>query len=75
MLVSYPSADSIVPVADFEALQTALQTRSTGATITHFFPGAEHGFSDRGRHDKPVNADAFKLAWPQALAFIDVITA
>lgn len=75
VLVSYPSADSIVPVADFEALQTALQTRSTGATITQFFPGAEHGFSDRGRHDKPVNADAFKLAWPQALAFIDVITA
>ena len=75
VLVSYPSADTIVPVADFEALQTALQTRSTGATITHFFPGADHGFSDRGRHDKPVNADAFRLAWPQALAFIDVITA
>jgi carboxymethylenebutenolidase len=74
VLVSYPSADTLVPVADFEALQTALQARSTGATISHFFPGADHGFSDRGRHGKPVNADAFRLAWPQALAFIDATT-
>ncbi|GAA1565127.1 hypothetical protein GCM10009789_18350 [Kribbella sancticallisti] len=75
VLVSYPGADTRVPVADFEALQTALQARSTGATITQFFPGADHGFSDRGRHDKAVNADAFQLAWPQALAFIDATTA
>jgi carboxymethylenebutenolidase len=70
VLVSYPSADAAVPNADFEALQTALQARAAGATFTQYFPGAEHGFSDSGRHDKPVNADAFKLAWPQALAFM-----
>ncbi|TCN37302.1 carboxymethylenebutenolidase [Kribbella orskensis] len=74
VMVLYPSADTIVPVADFEAVQTALQARSTGATITHFYPGADHGFSDRGRHDQEVNAEAFKLSWPQALAFIDATT-
>jgi carboxymethylenebutenolidase len=71
VMVVYPSADSIVPVADFEALQTSLQSRPEGATISQFFPGADHGFSDRGRHDKEVNANAFKLAWPPALAFIE----
>jgi carboxymethylenebutenolidase len=52
-----------------------LQSRSSGATITHFYPGADHGFSDRSRQDKQVNADAFKLSWPQALNFIDTTTA
>jgi carboxymethylenebutenolidase len=74
VMVLYPGADAAVPVADFEALQTALQARPTGATITHFYPGADHGFSDRSRHDKELNADAFKIAWPQALAFIDTTT-
>ncbi len=75
VLVSYPSADTAVPNADFEALQTVLQARSTGATFTQYFPGADHGFSDRSRHDKAVNADAFHLAWPQALAFMRTTTA
>jgi carboxymethylenebutenolidase len=75
VMVSYPGADTLVPNADFEALQTALQARSTGATFTHYFPGADHGFSDRSRHNKPANADAFHLAWPQALAFMKTTTA
>lgn len=75
VLVSYPSADSVVPNADFEALQTALQARASGATFTQYFPGADHGFSDRARQDKPVNADAFRLAWPQALSFMRSTTA
>ena len=70
VLVSYPSADTAVPNADFEALQTVLQARQTGATFTQYFPGADHGFSDKSRHDKAVNAKAFRLAWPQALAFM-----
>ncbi len=74
VMVIYPSADAAVPIADFEALQTALQSRDTGATIAQFYPGADHGFSDRARHDKAVNADAFKVSWPQALAFIDITT-
>lgn len=74
-MIVYPGADAAVPVADFEALQTALQSRETGATITQFYPGAEHGFSDPARQDKPVNADAWRLSWPQALAFIDATTA
>lgn len=75
VMVIYPSADAAVPVADFEALQTALQSRDVGATTAQFYPGADHGFSDRARHDKAVNADAFRISWPQALAFIDVTTA
>jgi carboxymethylenebutenolidase len=70
VLVSYPSADAAVPNADFEALQTVLQARTTGATFTQYFPGADHGFSDKSRHDKDVNAGAYRLAWPQALAFM-----
>ena len=70
VLVSYPSADTAVPNADFEALQTVLQARQTGATFTQYFPGADHGFSDKARHSKDVNADAFRLAWPQALAYM-----
>ena len=75
VMVVYPSADAAVPVADFEALQTALQSRDVGATIAQFYPGADHGFSDRARHDKAVNADAFRVSWPQALALIEVTTA
>ncbi|SRR6266536_435603 len=74
VLVSYPSADVAVPNADFEALQTVLQARTTGATFAQYFPGADHGFSDKSRHDKAVNADAFRLAWPQALAFMRATT-
>ncbi|WP_433163757.1 dienelactone hydrolase family protein [Kribbella sp. CA-247076] len=74
VLVSYPGADTAVPKADFEALQTALQARPTGATFTQYFPGADHGFSDKARHTNPVNADAFRLAWPQALAFMRTTT-
>jgi carboxymethylenebutenolidase len=74
VLVSYPSADTLVPNADFEALQIALQSRQAGATFTQYFPGAQHGFSDKSRHDNDINAAAFKLAWPQALAFMKATT-
>ena len=56
-------------------MQTARQSRETGATITQLYPGAEHRFSDSARQDKPVNADTSRLYWPQALAFIDLTTA
>lgn len=70
VLVSYPSADTLVPNADFEALQAALQARPSGATFAQYFPGAEHGFTDRTRQETAVNAEAYHLAWPQALAFM-----
>lgn len=75
VMVLYPSADSVVPVEVFGRLQSALQDRATGATIAHFYPGAEHGFSDRGRHGTPVNAAAFATSWPQALSFMQTTTA
>lgn len=74
VMVLYPSADSVVPVEDFMALQAALQERPAGATITHFYPGAVHGFSDRSRHGDQVNAEAFAISWPQALAFLQTTT-
>ncbi|WP_405063003.1 dienelactone hydrolase family protein [Kribbella sp. NBC_01505] len=74
VLVSYPSADTLVTNADFEALQTSLQSRPTGATFTHYFPGAEHGYTDKMRHANEVNAAAFKLAWPQALSLLKATT-
>jgi len=74
VLMLYPSADSLVPVESFQRLQTALQSRSTGASVVAFFPGAEHGFSARARHGNPVNAEAAALAWPQAVQFIATTT-
>lgn len=74
VMLIYPSADTLVPVTDFEALQAALQSRPAGATVTQFFPGADHGFSDRSRHGKEVNADAFRLSWPLARAFVATTT-
>jgi carboxymethylenebutenolidase len=74
VMLLYPSADSIVPVEDFGVLQVALQVRPAGATITHFYPGAVHGFADRGRHGDSVNAEAFAISWPQALALVQTTT-
>ncbi len=74
VMMLYPEQDSIVPWESFTRLQTALQSRSTGASIVHVYPGAEHGFSERSRHDNKVNADAYALSWPQVLQFIRTTT-
>lgn len=69
-LMAYPGKDSIVPRENFLRLQDALQSRAAAPTVIHLFPEAEHGFSDKRRHNVEVNATAFQLSWPQALAFI-----
>ncbi|GAB3156044.1 dienelactone hydrolase family protein [Amycolatopsis stemonae] len=74
VLVAYPEADAVVSHETFARLQTALQSRPRGATFTQHFPGAEHGFSDASRHGTEVNAEAFKLSWPQTLAFVETLT-
>lgn len=74
VMMLYPGADDLVPVESFQRLQAALQSRAEGASIVHFYPGAEHGFSARIRHSNPVNARASNLAWPQAVAFIQATT-
>jgi carboxymethylenebutenolidase len=73
VLVAYPEADAVVSHETFARLQTALQSRPRGATFTQHFPGAEHGFSNSERHGTAVNADAYALSWPQALAFLDTL--
>ncbi|WP_241385004.1 dienelactone hydrolase family protein [Rhodococcus sp. CH91] len=70
VMVLHAGADTIMSTETFGRLQSTLQQRGTGATITHVYPGAEHGFSSRGRHDNPVNAEAYAVSWPQALDFI-----
>ncbi|WP_369046545.1 dienelactone hydrolase family protein [Sinomonas sp. P10A9] len=73
--VAYPGKDSIVPRENFLRLQESLQGREHAPTIIHLYPQAKHGFSDRRRHKEEVNATAFGLSWPQALAFISATTA
>ena len=73
VVLIYPEADTIVSREAFDGLQTALHSRSEGATFTQFFPGAEHGFSNAARHGNPVNAEAYALSWPQTLAFLDML--
>jgi carboxymethylenebutenolidase len=74
VMMLYPGADSLVPVESFERLQAALNSRTTGASIVHVYPGAEHGFSNKARHGNPVNLEAFAISWPQVLEFIRVST-
>lgn len=70
VMVLHAGADTIMSTETFGQLQSALQNRTAGATVTHVYPGADHGFSSRKRHDKSVNADAYALSWPQALRFM-----
>ncbi|UYP18593.1 dienelactone hydrolase family protein [Rhodococcus sp. Z13] len=70
VMVLHAGADTIMSAETFGRLQSTLQQRETGATITHVYPGAEHGFSSRDRHGNQVNADAYALSWPQALSFV-----
>ncbi|WP_430330920.1 dienelactone hydrolase family protein [Rhodococcus sp. ACT016] len=69
VMVLHAGADTILSTGTFVALQAALQSRETGATIVHAYPGAAHGFSARARHDDPVNKAAWEISWPQVLAF------
>ncbi|MBT2597873.1 dienelactone hydrolase family protein [Arthrobacter sp. ISL-72] len=73
--MAYPGKDSIVPRENFLRLQEALQNRTDSPSIIHLYPQAKHGFSDKRRHNEEVNATAFQLSWPQALAFISATTA
>ncbi|GGL11818.1 dienelactone hydrolase family protein [Nocardia jinanensis] len=74
VFLAYPGKDSIVPWESFSALQTALQSRPVAASIVHLYPEAKHGFSDERRHGEEVNACAYRLSWPQTLAFVRATT-
>lgn len=74
MMMLYPTADAIVPWSSYTALRDALESRETGASIIHVYPAAEHGFSNDASHGNEVNADAYDVSWPQALAFIKATT-
>jgi carboxymethylenebutenolidase len=74
VMMLYPGADDLVPAESFHRLQTALNSRNSGPSIVHVYPGAEHGFSARHRHGNPVNAEAFAISWPQVLEFVKVTT-
>lgn len=74
VLMLYPSADNLVPRESFNRLENALLSRPSGPSLIHFYPGAEHGFSARPRHENPVNKAAFDISWPQAIALIQATT-
>jgi carboxymethylenebutenolidase len=74
VMMLYPGEDHLVPRESFDNLQTALNSRENGSSIVHIYPGADHGFSSRARHDKEVNAEAYAVSWPQALEFIKTTT-
>ncbi|HEX3785577.1 MAG TPA: dienelactone hydrolase family protein [Pseudonocardiaceae bacterium] len=69
-----PGSDDLVPAESYRRLQQALQSRDSGVSIVHLYPGAEHGFSAKGRHGNPVNKAAFEVSWPQVIAFIKTTT-
>lgn len=74
VMMLYPGADDLVPVQSFQRMQAALCARTTGASIVHVYPGAEHGFTASTRHRNPLNAEAFAISWPQVLNLIAVTT-
>jgi carboxymethylenebutenolidase len=74
VLMLYPGADDLVPPESFQRLQSALQSRTTGPSMVHVYPGAVHGFSASARHANPINAEAFALSWPQVMSFIRATT-
>jgi carboxymethylenebutenolidase len=74
VMVHYPGRDHIVPFESFRRLQASLVARSDAASFVAVHPRAHHGFSDRKNHSDPANAEAFRLAWPQVLAFLDSTT-
>lgn len=73
-LMVYPSADEVVPVESFHRLRAALESRADAPSVVHVYPGAQHGFTARGRHGNPVNKAASELSWPQVVAFIRATT-
>jgi carboxymethylenebutenolidase len=73
MLV-YPGADEAVPVESFHRLRDALESRISGPSLVHVYPGAQHGFTARMRHGNPVNKAASALSWPQVVALVQATT-
>jgi carboxymethylenebutenolidase len=73
-MILYPGADEVVPVESFHRLRDALNSRTTGPSIAHVYPGAGHGFTARALHGNPVNKAATELSWPQVIAFIRATT-
>lgn len=74
VMVLYPKADVLVSWSSYTKLRDALEQRSTGPSILHVYPGAEHGFSANARHSNLINKDAQALSWPQVLAFCQTTT-
>lgn len=74
VMMLYPGQDSLVPRESFDNLQTALYGRKSASSIVHLYPEAEHGFSGGARANNEINAEAYRVSWPQALAFVQATT-
>jgi carboxymethylenebutenolidase len=64
---AHPGNDSVLTPATFATLRDALLGREKGPTDLHVYPGADHGFMERGGTE--ANELATRLAWPQTIAF------
>jgi carboxymethylenebutenolidase len=74
VMMLYPGADDLVPEESVRRSRDALCSRGSGPSMVHVYPGAEHGFSARGRHNNPVNKAAFKLSLSQVVTFFRATT-
>ena len=62
-------ADEVIVMPTFLKLRDALETRKV-ATIAQVHPGAVHSFRRPDFQSDAANAEATKISWPPALAFL-----
>jgi carboxymethylenebutenolidase len=71
----YPGQDHVTTRGTFDALREALESRQEPTTV-HVYPTAGHGFLEPNDpwtgnpRQNPGNAEATRLSWPQAEAFL-----
>lgn len=64
------TADQVFVHAVFLKLRDVLDGRKA-ATITQLHPGGVHSFMRPDLHTVPANAEAARLSWPPAVAFLE----
>jgi len=65
----YAAGDHLTVRSTFLSLRERLEQREA-ATITQFYPGADHGFMTVEEHPGERNASAIRESWPQAVALL-----
>lgn len=71
VLVHYPQEDALVPESNIDRLGKALRGRENAVSVIGVYGGAGHGFALSDNQETERNRVAFKISWPQTLAFFD----